>query len=251
MERQAESVQKFLSPCEHLILVEEEDPDFSFWFETLDKYYTNHKLTLKSYSSDVKNVKDGWRRQQVLKLLASRECSDKYLILDSKDFFIRPTNIQDWDDYQGSNLVEPIDNNVNSWFTKSSNKFAQYFSMPLLEEFFVIITPFVMDTKYFLKHEIIVNKEYVVRMMNDYPGEFLFYSYMAQDLIANFKKHPFKGCKVWPGHSNLAKKRIVEAEKDPNIKVFGIHFNVIPYLTTQEKLALNAFIKSVGLTVTI
>ena len=73
---QAESIQRFLNPCKHVIIINESYPDLDFWNRWLKPYYTNHELVIMpriqyTYPSSVLGVRDrygaidtasnGWR----------------------------------------------------------------------------------------------------------------------------------------------------------------------------------------------
>ena len=53
---QAESIQKFLAPCKHWVIVNDEEPDVLFWQENLSKYYTNHELIVIPYTDLFENT---------------------------------------------------------------------------------------------------------------------------------------------------------------------------------------------------
>lgn len=131
MQRLAESIQNFVEPCEHLVIIEDINYDVSYWTSCLEKFYTKHKLVIKNYHKliTVKN-NSGWERQQAFKLIASLDCTDKYLILDSKDFFIKPTKLSDWDNYQASNLIKDIGYAMDNEFLKLSLLYSSYLKNP-------------------------------------------------------------------------------------------------------------------------
>jgi hypothetical protein len=259
MLRQAESIQKFLAPCEHLVIIEDKEFDKSFWIEHLSSYYTNHKLTLKSYNKFVSFKYNGWVRQQAFKLLAALECEDKYLILDSKDFFIRPNKLSDWDEYVGSNIIDNIgyfvkpQKDTDNWYLKLSLTYASYFKNDIVEEVFEPTTPFVIDTLYInrskLHHDVnqFLNLYYV-------PSEFIFYLYMAPEMLKNFKTHKFKTCKLYVQQhftdeqfSSIFNARLKEVIEDNNVIVFGVHRESVKRFTPDQLALVNNWIRSIGL----
>ena len=44
---QAESIQKFLAPCKHWVIVNEFNVNVDAWKELLTPYYTNHELEIE------------------------------------------------------------------------------------------------------------------------------------------------------------------------------------------------------------
>ena len=260
MLRQAESIQKFVEPCEHLVIIEDVKFDKGFWVKQLSKYYTNHTLVLKSYNNLIQIRQGGWVRQQALKLLAALDCDDEYLILDSKDFFIRPCKLADWNGFTGSNHVEDIDfyfdvpGKFKKWRLKTALAYSEYFDTELLTQIFNPITPFVVDTKYIDKNVLCNQVNWFLRCFDNDGCEFIFYSYMAHDLIKTFKEHKFKSVKLCDGPSMLAdfdgyvKKGLTKATEDKSIMVVAIHRDIIQNANKDQITYINNWIRSVELT---
>lgn len=99
---QAHSIDKFIEkPCRHWITVEDESLTPEEWHSLLSPYYTRHKLNLAfSKRPDLEFDAPftlGWRRQQMLKLAtAAKSLDDTVLVLDSKNIFVRPTDLDNW-----------------------------------------------------------------------------------------------------------------------------------------------------------
>ena len=99
---QAHTINKFVSPCRHYVTIEDESLSLAEWHSILSPFYTKHELILSSLPRP-KNLEFnapftlGWRRQQMLKLMtAARVKSEHALVLDSKNFFVLDTNLDDW-----------------------------------------------------------------------------------------------------------------------------------------------------------
>lgn len=263
MLRQAESIQKFVEPCEHLVIIEDENFDKRFWIKHLSKYYTNHKLVLKSYNHFLRIPQSGWVRQQALKLLAALDCPDEYLILDTKDFFIRPCKLADWNGFLGSNDIEDIDyyfdipSPTKKWRLKTAIAYSEYFNTELLTRIFNPITPFVIDARYIDKNYIHNHIDWFLGCFKDDACEFIFYTYIARDLIQEFKQHKFKSVKLCDAPSMLSnfdayvKQGLEKASNDENVIVVAIHRDIILNLNEEQKSYINGWIRSVGLTQTI
>lgn len=258
MIRQAESIQKFVDPCEHLVIIEDRFYDRTFWYNTLKKYYTNHKLVVKSYN-DVFPYMNGWIRQQILKLYVALRSKNKYLVLDSKDFFVRPTELGQWNDFVASNGLVTMEEakgvpNYGAWPYMASVSYSLYFDVPMLDTFFSPVTPFVIDTKN-------INRDTLQDDINAFARfnshcEFLFYTYMAPHLIENFTPHKFSVYKIWSKWSaDVLRQKInlltQNFNDDENLMVVGIHRNVIQSCDYREALSLNKWIRSLGLTTNI
>lgn len=107
---QAESIQKFLKPCKHVIIINEPNPDIEFYHRWLDRYYTNHELVLLprlpyNYPLDEhgrnQGSGNGWRIQQLQKLLLAYEYDEDYVLIDTKNFFIKAASL---DYYENPNF---------------------------------------------------------------------------------------------------------------------------------------------------
>ena len=256
MLRQAESVQKFLAPCEHLVIIEDRGHSKSFWIDQLSKYYTNHKLIVKGpddFGGVVSEHYMGWARQQAFKLLASLDCNDKYLVIDSKDFFIKPTQLSDWDDYMGSNCLVDTSTMYNPFYLRMTSTYSLYFNEDIIENIFEPTTPFVFDTKYFTKKELMYDVKKFLSL-TDCWSEFIYYSYLAQDLIRNFKQHKYN-VENYKLKTNLTTEIIATKPKiaanDQNSIIFGIHRDAISRFTEEETALVNNWIRSLGLSVTL
>jgi hypothetical protein len=99
---QAQSIDLFVEkPTTHWIIVEDNSLSLYEWEKLLSPYYTRHTLNVSfSIRDELRNDefhepwKYGWRRQQTLSFMASRMVkSDRYLSLDSKNFFVRTIDL--------------------------------------------------------------------------------------------------------------------------------------------------------------
>jgi hypothetical protein len=96
---QAHSIDKFVNkPCRHWITVEDESLTPEEWHGLLLPYYQRHTLCLTFPTRTVKHFEPpftfGWRNQQRLKLLTGRlPDSDRVMVLDAKNLFIRSTDL--------------------------------------------------------------------------------------------------------------------------------------------------------------
>lgn len=92
--------------------------------------------------------KIGWRSQQALKLLAARHVeADQFLILDSKNHFIRPFDLDVFVSADGKLLMHQT--TINPRFRDHFNAACAYFGVengPAIEQALPTTTPFVMST---------------------------------------------------------------------------------------------------------
>jgi hypothetical protein len=223
---QAESIQKFLAPCKHWVVVNDEVPDVEFWQNSLSKYYTNHELVVIPYTDLFENTNNyiGHYTQQVCKLMIVKLIKEDYLILDAKNFFIKPTNTNEWDTILGSGQVEflnvPEYNPLNlvkvAYIWKPTITFYKellHVNMPDL--IICPLTPFKVQADVLLNYEDLdllydlmstwkYEREFKVKVG---PSEFIFYSLLANDLIhinKNVKLGDLKRRTCWPtGNGNI------------------------------------------------
>jgi hypothetical protein len=188
--RQAQSIQLYLQPCTHWIVINEEYPDESFWRSLLEPYYTRH--TLKLFFSNWKYWKmnslqhwrykpkhpQGYKIQQVYKLLMSELIRDDYLIVDSDTFFIRPCSTDDWSDIVGSGRTLSF-NSLNKQDRDSVFRWANKLNLKVPELFFDNCVPYVFN--YNTLSTVPKFKKFVKWWNNQkgFQSEFFLYSILA------------------------------------------------------------------------
>lgn len=149
MMMQAESMQKFVDPCTHWVIVNDDDNIISqssyqtFWKNSLEPYYENHTLQLLFPKFDIEDINVGWNRQQYYKLIIGEYIKDDYLILDSKNFFIKPCNINEWQGVLGCGLLR---RSYQAWPAyKTLVHFADYFGTDVGPARLEALTPFCIN----------------------------------------------------------------------------------------------------------
>jgi hypothetical protein len=254
---QAESISKFIDPCEHLIIIEDDQLDYPYWNDLLSPYYIDHKLTIKSYNQYNIRCHSGWERQQCYKLLAAMECDGKYLVLDSKNFFIKSTLLSEFENFQASNAIVDLSFNPNVFPNAYlSLNYANYFNKEVLLEHFKTCTPYVVDTSYIDKNNLVKQVRWF--SLNDdnitthgaKKSEFIFYNYMASDLIYKYKKHHIYGARLWLNFTEEfgdVDTFIEICKNDDNCRFAGIHRAVESITTLEEKNKILKWIRSIGL----
>ena len=247
---QAESIQRFLNPCKHVIVINESNPDLDFWNRWLQPYYTNHELVIipridyayptnslgtRDRYGEVDGVSSGWRSQQLQKMLLAYKFEDDYLLLDSKNFFIKPTDINEWDETIGSGSYLQV--NAVNHFVGTCQKYSELFE----KEIAYYAGPY---TPFKVKREPLVSKCKISELGYKlfYPehhiipaSEGIFYSFIVEDEINQRVGIPFvKSLTVWGAEKpNLAKK-LFEMIAGPDIKVAGLHREILSTMTKQD-----------------
>jgi hypothetical protein len=240
---QAESIQKFLKPCTHWIVINEDDVDIDYWHNALKKYYTNHQyriLTPKDFSIIPSNQQE-WHSQQYYKLYISTVINEDYLILDTKSFFIRPTSLDEWNDTMGSGVLHKFGESIDGppWVDIS-----QYYAKKLNAEpitHFLFNVPFKVNNDIIKRYKIenLIHDLYPTREEEEsyanihgkklYPSEFIFYSYLAKDNFEQFS--PKNRSFVYVVPANLKNKNNNEIFAELILKIF----------TAQNKKEITSF----------
>jgi hypothetical protein len=190
---QAHSIDKFIEkPITHYVTVEDTHLSLDQWQDILSPYYTKHTLRLNTYRRDPTldavfadwgRFGHGWRRQQYLKLLTTSDhvISDHALVLDSKNLFVRPTDLYSWPVKHGNGAYLTRD----TIFTGTNHDIIQgwllYFSeisgKQIPDKFGRLLeTPFVFE------------KKIVQQMAEDFDLEALF---LNQDVTPNSEFHTY------------------------------------------------------------
>ena len=98
---QSSSLEFVIDNITHFVIIQDSKIELEQWQSALSPYYTRHTLVL--IQNDLSLKYNGWRQQQILKLeIAKKINTENYLVLDSKNFFIKPFNITDWDVLHGN-----------------------------------------------------------------------------------------------------------------------------------------------------
>jgi hypothetical protein len=257
---QAESIGRYLNPCKHVIIVNESVPDIEFWYRWLKPYYHNHELIIRpridypypSGSIGVRNVygeidavSNGWRSQQLQKMLLAYEYEDDYLLLDSKNFFIRPTDITEWEESIGSGSFQQFAE--RDMFIGSYKKYAELFGYEI-DHYIGPFTPFIVKREPLVSKCTLAELGYKLFYSEHYnqpASEGIFYSFFVDDIIKKRLGIPFaKSWTVWgPDYPNLA-KNLFQISMDSCIKVAGLHREILSKMTNSELKIVDFWLNS-------
>lgn len=265
---QAESIQRFLNPCKHVIIINESHPDLDFWYRWLEPYYTNHELIIRpkieyAYPSscigtrdtfgEIDNYSNGWRTQQLQKMLLAYEYEDDYLLLDSKNFFIKPADISEWSDTIGSGSFCGFGALHN--FVGTYKKYAELFKYDI-DYYAGPFTPFKVN------RELLVTKCPLSQLGYNlfYPeyyrtpaSEGIFYSFLASEEINKRIGIPFiKGKIVWLDEisdgTSIDKSKIfkiiMDINNDSKMKTVAFHREILSKMDDASMKILNLWLNS-------
>lgn len=250
MIRQAESIQKFVEPCTHWVIINDNSP-LSVWEENIKHFYTIHSLHLLKISNKTNSLYNvGHHRQQYLKLYVSKFLTKKYLVLDSKNFFIKACSTKDWNNQIGPGKYMHIDKD-SVWFqtVEAYKKILEYNTDSLYH--LSVETPFVIDST-LLKIDKFDDIMQTISQIKGPMSEFLLYSLLyerAYDVKLNKINLQNVGHQtVWePQYDIIKPKDLIHSVTQNKYSVMGIHSLYYHKLTNEEIDTLNGFLLSLGL----
>lgn len=101
---QAESINRFVSGVTHWVVVCSSSNNMSRWRRLIGPYYQgSNKLKLIRAPANLMTKNAGYLNQQLLKLWIAGSIQDDYVILDSKNFFVKTTDLSIYNNYVASN----------------------------------------------------------------------------------------------------------------------------------------------------
>jgi Family of unknown function (DUF6492) len=219
-------------PCVHYIIVEDDRVDIEEWRSLLATYYTRHKLNLipsktflpsEYYLNDSK-IKNGWHRQIVLKLLVANLIeSNRYLILDSKNFFVHQQDLQAWPIAEGNGIIENY--NSRGWTEVEDFCFKNNITLP--DKVYSASTPFMAQTsivKEILKADIF---PLFLEKKGWWAGEFFLYSIFTQYLGNTLISADVPNVTFWNSERPLTESTLGDIYTWPNMRTFGLHRDVL------------------------
>ena len=181
-------------PITHWVIVQDRS-DLDQWQRELVPFYRRHKLelhpTLLPADQYNRDDRDGYRRQQLLKLMSSQLVSgDRYMVLDSKNFFWRTQSLRDWPTWDG----RPVITDVNATGPRQPwiDDVSRYLGLRPIRHTYEVLTPFVMTTE-IARKGCSYNMEYLFNELSkptDYwEAEQTFYSLIAYNFFGRLTEH--------------------------------------------------------------
>lgn len=254
---QAESISLFVkSPCTHWVIINDPKADLNLWESILRKYYKEHTLILKSYDHStwpaLNPHYDGYYFQQIFKLLISKDIQDDYLLLDSKNIFVQPINLEDFKDQHGSGLLINLQNSQYEnliptlyFYAKKLKLDSESFN-DLTESYtqFNILLPFIIKNSVMQN---VNNLDEILQWFSQHSqnmNEFLLYSLLCKKYnfpLENFDNR-LRPAYFWNNEDFFATDDITSKH------VIGFHRNWIKHTSKKNIKRANNFLKSLGLT---
>ena len=224
MIRQAKSINKFVEgTINHVVIIQDEKMSLRDWYRLLNPLYTKHTLKLFPNNCDLKHH-GGWVQSLQLKYTASEHVqTNYYLILDSKNFFCKSTDLDKWPIIEGSGHPNP-----GEWTLPFVRFFSEQIKKPVPKVISNNITPYRVKTsvvKSMLKK--FNFKDVIDKFGSLYPQESesgsIMYDFFGEEIVfmLSYDHLPFRA--VWDGLPVITKKFLKDIDNSPHIKVFGIH----------------------------
>lgn len=264
---QAESVQKFLAPCKHVIIINEENPDLDFYKRWLSPYYTKHELEIlprieyfypvTGFRKSIAYFGTGveWRMQQLQKLLLAYKFDDDYVLLDSKNFFIKDISLEYYENpnFYGSGVRNENKNHHFIETTKTYKKMLNVHDDALTT---IPGTPFKIHHKLLTsrcKLEELGYKLFAPEFTKvGVTSEFLFYSTLISDELSKVKigDWTFTPAGVFWKNSVDIKNipKLLYSMQTDHTFVTGFHRDFLASIGPKELKTINSWLKfSIGL----
>ena len=227
---QAQGLELFIEqPCLHRIIIQDKDVPLDEWQRYLKPYYKKHQLVLHSIEEVCRLPEmNGWYQQQLAKIYVSHKVTtDSYLILDSKNFFIKTFDPDQWAVQEGNGFpavpTVPWKQVVDMPFDEMIDPFCRLIeyntNLPRPSFFLRPHPPFKINTAR-------------ARSMSDYdlvplftyegilPSEFILYQYFNKDESVDDRKI----CENFFNTEQISERLdLTRIEKEHTIKMLGIH----------------------------
>jgi hypothetical protein len=198
----------------------------------------------------------GWRTQQLQKLLLAYNFEDDYLLLDSKNFFIKKCNILDWDNMIGSGKCLPIDLEGHAYYQT-----AQVYKEILdsnVTHYFHPITPFKIVRKNIVSNIKLSELGYLLfypehAIKPPHISEGVLYGFFLSEeekinMTSGQNKALFnKYLGLWSHHSGEILKLVTESTRDIYV-IAGVHRTLLNSMTHDDLKILNHWVSSLDLT---
>lgn len=230
---QCHSIDVFVEkPCTHHIFIEDTFDDEKL-FDLISKFYTRHKLVIhRTEKIDL----NGWYRQQLIKLKAVNVINDDYLLLDSKNFFIKPTDLE-------YNLPE------GNWYLLKNTDWVDPFIKFLRDRHNINVPEhyYTQHTPFKIRKDIALNilKLFDIETMFQqcavervYPSEFVLYT-VASDIRPTYESWSEYSCNpkyhTWWWNDDI-KPDEFENIYNSSVEILGLHKNLWYHKNDKIKL---------------
>lgn len=244
-------------PLTHWIAINEPDPDLESWERDLEPFKGTHSLRIIAANTEkyqftvqalAKQNNWGWQRQQIVKLAMHELIAADYLVLDSKNFCIRQTSLDQWSGQTASGFRENLEAKGGGWL-KTLKAYTEFFGVEQNTR------PWSMQTPYKFEYRILqdLHQQYpkIYREIWDlpvWPSEFLLYSVYLEKRQHKGNTQKPSHWTVWSknSHSDFLEIRD-KIYRKPEITLAALHRDFIKKLSTEQRARVNQWLTSLGL----
>jgi hypothetical protein len=203
-------------------------------------------------------VEWGWRSQQVQKLTVSKHMDDDYLVLDTKSFFVKPVDSEEWRNVLGNGRLVNIDdvawNNTHELWDKTNNIYAKIFNTSPLTRYLDLSPPFKIRIKPLKEFDrfdnignlILYSERPEHSPVQGPPSEFMFYSYLVKDEVESLPNSMAfynKRCDIFSRHVPVLNELL-----NADYNVYAFHHTMMSSITEDDRNTVNKWLADLNFT---
>ena len=255
---QAESMERFLTtPVVHYVVINNYHPNMKRWDQILTPYYNRHTLKLIKPPADVLVKGHSYLNQQTLKFWIGTIINDDYMLLDSKNFWIKETSMHEYQNFKHSAGTWncDVDNYCTGYVSYAPfvELFCKKYNLKKLQKIPGISTPYIFSKK-------IIDKAggfdtvtmwfldlYKTKNMTDI-SEFLFYGHLVPPHeIDEIDQLCHVNYTIWSNEEHPFEILTNYFFENPHIKSISLHWRWL--LKHKSDIdTINNWLSSIGLT---
>lgn len=268
MDTQAKSIQKFVAPCKHWIFVLESERPEQDWIDLLTPHYTNHEVEFVFLPYTERVDPSGWAIQQYWKLRMVDWIKNDFVILDSKNLFVKETDLSQWK-YEGSGMFGTLPDDFlkpeDPDYDPTTNGvldcvlyYCDFYNIPRPKKFMTDITPFLARQNVMEEMSSMVKEKNVFAVKTGWHLEFVLYSMIAvkYGLMDTEQAPAYKNAPNaysilyhqtnWTGNdAYLNGFEILKTDKI--CKCIGLHHSWVDYASVEDRTKMIEYLDQLGI----
>jgi len=131
--------------CVHYVVIEDNDTSYAEWLTLLLPHHSRHQLKLiHDYNQSTPDEYGYIRHQQIKLQIADQIPNSKYLLLDSKNLFFKPTKLSSWPVGHGNSTNVEV--TTNFWALRWLQEKCNDLGLTIPDKLPIPMTPFVIKT---------------------------------------------------------------------------------------------------------
>ncbi len=251
---QCKSIGKFLEPTKVVVVINEIKPQsWLEWFqEQCQQFLQKHHITVlqREYFFDLFDyfyihTSGGWKTQQIFKMLYAYKTNESYLVLDSKNWFVKPIKLSEITPRQRRCIDQK-----SSWHEVFDATIIR-FNLPQETACRPIFTPYKFEPG--IVKDLILSFGSVTNFVSWFmkfkqPGEFIVYDLYAQSIDAetepgndlilsrNFWYGTFDSIHKQNYSTELDLRQLERTINDPTVKIVGIASRLVQDIALRPQI---------------